>query len=232
MTVRVEEEKGGNYIQGVGNVQKTPGGVMVTMFPGEQKEVTYNNVDLGSVVLPDSFQTGQYSVRLSGDGKTLYSIRPLNGSFVMVFDRFAAQKDMPPQPKFEQGGQQRKRADGGTFISKDKLTCTAIFKVVSKKYLGMEIPYKMDYTFDFTTYKDEKVVRVPYGKVYLNKTYDFLVVCGWNPAVDDLPFPPDANLLPYLEELFRNRKVKVQATIKNGWIDGESLVRFDPENLE
>jgi hypothetical protein len=156
------------------------------------------------------------SLRMSGDGSELYSIRPNDGSVVLNFDRFSAKKDELPQPKIQKGGP--REYNGKKWFAKDKLVFTAIFKIVSKKYKTMEVPYVLDYTF--RQWEDTTDVVIPMGNKKCDQVIEFLKLCGWDEEADSIPWSD--NVLPFLEKVLRVKQKPILAVLKNGWIDSIS----------
>lgn len=210
MANRLVKEEGGNYIQGIGSLQINGDKVVITI--GDR---TFTDIDKAD--LPEGSVSGeQYSFRLSGDGSELYSIRPVEASVVVKFDKFASQKDMPPQPKIQKGGP--REYNGKKWFAQDKLVFTALLKIVSKRYRGMEIPYIMDYTFK--QWEDTTDTVIPFGSKRKDQVIDFLKFFGWKEDTDEIPYSD--NVLPFIEKMLKAKDVKVLATIKNGYIDSIS----------
>jgi len=215
MANRLVKETGGNYIQGIGKLVIDGDKVLINI-DGK----TYSDVEKST--LPEGAVSGEeYSFRLSGDGSELYSIRPVEASVVVKFDRFAASKNELPMPRIQKGGP--KEYNGKKWYAQDKLVFTAILKIVSKRYRGMEIPYIMDYTFK--QWEDSEDTVIPYGSKRKDQVVEFLKLFGWDEEQDSIPFSD--NVLPFLEKLLKARGTKVLATIKNGYID--SISSYDDD---
>lgn len=210
-------ESSGNYIQGVGTVQVN----------GDRASITIDDrtfSDFAKDDIPEGVVSGeQYSIRLSADGSQIFSLRPNQGSFVVVFDKFAAQKDMPPQPKIQKGGP--REFNGKKWEAKDKLVFTAVLKIASKRGRGMEVPFIMDYTFKQWENTEDTVI--PMGSKRKNQVIDFLKLFGWDENEDVIPYSD--NVLPFLEKLLRAKGKKVLVTVKNGYVT--EISEFDPDLL-
>jgi len=210
MANRLVEEKGGNYVQGIGTLQIAGDKVIITM-----NDKRYEDVSKAS--LPEGVVSGeQYSIRLSGDGTELWSIRPVQASVVVMFEKFAGKKDEIPQPTIQKGGP--REYQGKKWFAEDKLVFTAILKVVSKRYKGMEIPYIMDYTF--RQYEDTTDTIIPYGSKKKQQVLDFLKFFGWDAEIDAIPYSD--NVLPFLAKLLQSKGVKLLATVDKGYISNLS----------
>lgn len=217
MANRLVKEEGGSYIQGNGVVQINGEKVVITM---EDTGRTFT--DLMKDDLPEGVVSGEtYSIRLSADGTDLYSIRPIEASVVVRFEKFASQKDMPPMPKLQKGGP--REWNGKKWNAPDKLVFTAVLKIVSKRYRGMEIPYIMDYTF--RQWEDTNETAIPYGKKRQNQVLEFLKLFGWDDEEDNIPYSD--NVLPFLEKLLKAKNTKVLASIKKGYI--ETISPYDDD---
>jgi hypothetical protein len=225
MATHFEDAPSGNYLQGVGTIAINGTEATVTLINDKEGNRIFHDVSVKDV--PPEIITSlvglpageQFSVRMSGDGTELYSVRPNKASVVLQFEKFSAKKDELPQPKIQKGGP--REYNGKKWFAKDKLVFTAVFKVVSKKFKGMEIPYVLDYTFkQFETTTD---VVIPMGNKKCDQVIDFLHLCGWDENVDEIPWSD--NVLPYLEKCLRSKQKQVLAAINNGWID--SLSPFD-----
>lgn len=207
MANHLVEEKGGNYVQGVGVLQIVGDKVVITMNDKRYEDVAKSS-------LPEGVVSGeQYAIRLSGDGTDLYSLRPLSASVVVMFEKFIGKKDEPPSPTIQKGGPREK--DGKKWFQEDHLVFTALLKVVSKRYKGIEIPYIMDYTF--RQYENTSDTIIPFGNKRKQQVVDFLKFFGWDPETDVIPF--SENVLPFLEKLLHSKGVKVLATLDDkGWV--------------
>lgn len=215
MANKLVKEAGGNYIQGIGEL--TIDGDKVIIIMNDQRYT-----DIEKSTLPEGVVSGEkYSFRLSSDGGELYSIRPIEASVVVKFDRFASSKDEPPQPKIQKGGP--REYNGKKWMAQDKLVFTAILKITSKRYRGMEIPYILDYTFK--QWENTTDTVIPYGSKRKDQVIEFLKFFGWDEEEDSIPYSD--NVLPFLQKLLKARGVKVLATVKNGYI--ESISPFDDD---
>jgi hypothetical protein len=212
------EEKDNNYVQGIGKLQFDEAKTRVTAVIDGR---TYADID--PKTLPDGLISGQdYSIRLDSAGVEIFSVRPLKCSVVLEFDRFSAKKDEPPMPKVQKGGP--REYEGKKYIAKDKLVFTAIFKIISKTYKGLEIPYVMDYTFK--QWENSNETAIPFGSKNKAKTLDFLRLAGWNEETDIIPW--SENVLPFLEKLLVPCKKPLLAAIDDkGWVT--SLSPFSPD---
>lgn len=220
MPNHIVKEAGGDYLQGEATVT-LEGGKIVVVFTEDNKRY----MDVTMEKIPEGLVSGdKYQVRLNSTGTEMYSIRPVKCTAVAVFERFTAKKDEPPQPKVQQGGP--RNGSKGTWYAKDKLIFTALFKIVSKKYRGMEIAYPLDYTFK--QWENSTDTVIPTGSKNKDKVVTFLETTGWDAATDEIPY--SENVLPFLEKLLKARNKQVLLAVNDkGYIDSLSPFSNDLE---
>jgi hypothetical protein len=197
-------------ISGVAKVEVHPSQpkVKVTLKPTEEgaKPVSYV---IEKEDCPEYVRSGMYMVNLSGDGKKMYSIRPITGMAKFRVKQFMAKKDAEPAPKTVNG-------KFGPYM-----TFAVEFEIVEGENKGMTIPGS--YPFDFI----ESMEEVP-GKGTLpvlnvkkkqkspgnDRLWELLEVSG----VISLVMPYKENPLPMLQKHMLHQAKVFTGAYKDGWM--------------
>lgn len=154
--------------------------------------------------IPDCIRkSGTYMASISGDGKTLYGLRPLKGVFTVKVKNIASRKDEPPAPKERTGKY-------GPY-----LVFTVNLVITEGEYKGMEIPVQFNYKFVET---DDELTSIEIGTKKGNpgeRLMDFLEIAG----VGDVQIPYSDNVLPKVQKALLKAGVEFQVALKDGWAD-------------
>lgn len=213
--------------------QKGPTGLaMVTFGRGRLERVlfkegnysgqTYNpevppEQSITELIADNRLQTGDYVVRLSGDGKKLYGLSPYNASVTARFEKFAAAEGQPPIPKHFVGNRQKR--DGTTYPI-DEMTFTAVMRctgTVWPKYDGLSFPITLLYA------RNGNCLFADDGNGYaviqgLSDKANFLASFISQLGGPDLLIPYSANILPDLEKALQEADIEVMCVLEKGWV--------------
>jgi hypothetical protein len=182
--------------------KKNEAGVVVER--GKEYEIDKENA-------PKGIEAGHWSVALNSKGDTLYSARPLAGTFSAKFLKFSSAENAPPAPQAEPSTWRNKKGEVQT--GDPQLMFTAII-LVDDTY---EYPVKMPYRFSEDDKGNTTIVYSKLGK-RVEKLIDFLDVCG----VKDSVIPYTENILPALQEMIEDEGREFIVKVNNGWIDSFS----------
>jgi hypothetical protein len=204
------ETRGGSYLRGLADVRVRDDAELVIQFEdGDRFTVPYDMSAVGMI------EDGKYRVSLSSDGAQLFGIVPASGTYIVRYDGMVAAKGELPAPKMITGGPRKTKDGKKTWIAPDYLAFTVLLRIVSAKNKRMTVPYQLNYSFE--QYKDTDETVIPLGTKPLERTATFLQLAGMDFNRDSIPF--SENVLPYLDELFRDRNAKFQVVLKNGYVD-------------
>lgn len=160
-----------------------------------------------------TFPPGEYYVQLSEDKKEILAIRPNNGMFNVVVDRFISKEGEEPSP------QDRSYEFEGKTISYQAFS--VILKILSPKELkGMEILLTLRYHFtpieDEVNGKKVEVIALNHQKSkYTEFLKEFLSVSG---ALDAGPIKASTNILPTLAKRIARAEKSFKVVVKDGWV--------------
>lgn len=209
-------ETSGNTISGVAKVEihPTQPKVRVTFKPtveGEKpKAYTLEKEDC-----PEYVKSGVFIVNLSGNGKKMYSIRPVTGIAKFRVKEFIAQKDpktgkaKEPEPKLHNGKY-------GPYM-----TFSVSFEIVEGENKGMIVPGS--FPFDFIEGQEEipgqglqSVLNVKKKKdsKYNDALWEFLKATG----IAKITLPYKENPLPMLQRYILKENRVFSGAFKDGWM--------------
>jgi hypothetical protein len=154
---------------------------------------------------PKLLPGNEWNIKLNNDEKSIYSISPQNGQFLVKVKKFVSKEGVPPTPKFMRDW---KYPDHVFFV---------LLEIVGglESCIGMEILLMVPYRFDEDEDGNTKYTKWN-DRSNTVKTDQFLTYSGgWD--VGALKF--DDNLLP----AFQKRILKADKTfgviVKNGFVD-------------
>lgn len=163
-------------------------------------------------------------VELTEDETEIRNIRPANGTFYLVFDRFAAREDperrgkyLPPTIKHKEA-QKVTLPDGRSWTNPPHERFFAILRVVGgTQYDGMEFVKPLVYQFEESISEPGQMEIVYDRKHWYNELVNFLTIAGFDFDADTLT--RSENVLPQLQEVLKDRDVVFQGVVNNGWLD-------------
>lgn len=192
--------------------------VRVSFISGDSEGETFK-LDLEEC--PESVKTGRFFVSLSGKGDSVYSIRPVVGTFIVKFQKWARRENTPATPKEVVG-------KFGAYS-----VMTALLKIVKGDQKGMEIPLGLAYKFVDDGSGNVAIPTSEKSGTAAEKLINFLEATG----VLDEVLPYTDNILPMLEKKITKKDQPFSVVMKEGWVDyissleGVSITP-DPENVE
>ena len=205
------EVRSGSYIKGLAEVRIRDDAELVIVMDenGAKYTIPYDASDIGDIV------NGRYRVTVSSDGTKIFSITPVDGTFIVRYDGMVTQDGNLPMPKLMKGGERKSKNGKGTWIAPDYLAFTVLLKVISNPNKRIKIPYNLNYSFE--QYLDTKETLIPIGSSPLERTEKFLRVAGYDFSTDSIPW--SENVLPAVDDTLTDRAVKFQVFMKNGYVD-------------
>lgn len=162
------------------------------------------------------FPSGEYYIQLSEDKKSVVSVRPNQGMFVVKVDRFAVKEGETPTPKTITATDPTSKAEYSYQMF------TVVLKILSpKEYAGMELLFSPRYNFEGVedTVKGEKVEVVAYNHPRSKYTPLLQDFCDATGVWDKGPMKWSANILPTLQKRIAQADKKFQVVVKDGWIN-------------
>lgn len=177
--------------------------------------------NLRALVEASKLPNGEYSVRLSNDGKKLYGISPYNASVTARLLKFAAAEGQPPIPKHFTGNRTKK---DGTTYPVDEHTFTAVMVCTDSiwpKYAGLTFPISLLYARNgICLFADDgegyAVVSGMFDKA--NFLVNFIHQLGGDAVI--IPF--SSNILPDLEKVLHEADKEVLCVLERGWVSSIS----------
>jgi hypothetical protein len=193
--------------------------VRVSFIDGDDEGTTFK-VDLDNC--PESVKTGRFFVSLSGKGDTVYSIRPVIGTFIVKFVRWARAANTPATPKEMVG-------KFGPYQA-----MTALLKIFKGDNTGMEIPLFLNYKFVDDGAGNAAIPTSEKSGTAAERLINFLEATG---VLDDV-IPYTDNLLPMLEKKILKKDQPFSVHMKEGFVDfissleGVEVGGTDPEETD
>jgi len=160
-----------------------------------------------------SFPEGAVFATVSGDGSRLYSIRPLTGSFVVKFERFAAPEGELPAPKHYE---QTFTADDGTTRRSSYEGFTALLRITAGPWAGAILPSFLRY--GFVDAGDGVTTGLKSRGRHAERLAAFLEYAGLDLQSDTIPY--SENVLPWLEKTLQERNHDFMVVVDNGYVEG------------
>jgi hypothetical protein len=152
---------------------------------------------------PKNLSNGIWFVSLTLDKSKMMNLRPWNGIFKVITQKFAASKDKPPTPKEDD-------KYGLWFF-------TVILEVVEGNEKGMEIPLRLNYWF--TSMDEDGKVAVGYEYHPKSKYMPMLIdYCDLSGVWEKGPMPYKDNVLPMMEKRILAAAKTFQVSIKEGYV--------------
>lgn len=212
------ETRGGTYIRGLADVRiRDDAELLIKMDEdGRIFTIPYVVSELGTIA------EGRYRVSIGSDGSKLFGIVPEKGTYIVRYNGMVAQEGSLPVPKLIEARVCKKKA-GGTWTAPAKLVFTVLLRVLSVSHKRLTIPLPLDYSFE--QYKDSNETLIPLGSKSLEKTAKFVEMAGLDFTKDTIPW--SENVLPFLDELFRDRNTKFQIVLEKGYV--ESIIPMPSE---
>jgi hypothetical protein len=187
-------------------VSREKGKVKITYFD------TSESVILPLENCPSNICSGEkMMVKLSGDGKRMFSVYPADGMFKLTCTRLSHKDGEEPAPRTQEG-------KWGTYQS-----FIAITEIVDGDYKGMTIPYFLRYNFG-EFFQDGKsivgITKMGSKSIHSPKLEEFLMVTGanMNSSGVDAPITYKDNVLPAIEKRIQAHKKVFTGVLKDGWI--------------
>jgi hypothetical protein len=205
----------GQSISGVAMVEPHPSmpKVRVTFAPKTEGEKPVAYV-LEKEDCPEPIRKGKFMVSLSGNGKKMFSIRPITGMAKLKVKEFPAQRDA--QGNAKEPAPKTKTGKFGVYQ-----TFSVVFEIVEGENKGMEMPGS--FPFDFIEGQDEvdgKIVSVLNVKKKKDspgndRLWELLEVTG----VVKKTMPYKENPLPMLQKYMLKEDRTFSGAYKDGWIN-------------
>jgi hypothetical protein len=187
--------------------------VRVSFVDGDNEGETFK-IDLDNC--PESVKTGRFFASLSGKGDSLYSIRPVVGTFIVKFTRWARPENTVATPKEMVG-------KFGPYQS-----MTALLRIFKGDNAGMEIPLFLNYKFVDDGAGNAAIPTSEKSGTAAERLINFLEATG---VLDDV-IPYTDNLLPTLEKKILKKNQSFSVHVKEGFVDFISSlegVSVDPD---
>src|SRR3990167_2631182 len=158
-------------------------------------------------------------VELSEDETEIVGVRPYEGTYYLVFDRFASRPDMPPTIKHKDA-EKVTMQDGRSWTNPPHDQFFAILKIVGHKdWAGTEILRPLVYQFAEDP-SNPGVMEVLYErKFWYSQLLNFLEAAGFDFDADTLT--RSANVLPQLQEILKRRDAVFQGVMERGYLQRE-----------
>ncbi len=215
MAYKPQKIQTGGFLTGIASVQLHKDGkrVRVQMLDDEDKTFIIDRKEC-----PEYIMTGEFVVTLSSKGDHIYSMRPVDGLFLMRTQKFVSDGEQPPAPKTI-----NVKPDKGNAYSFEAFT--VLLEIVSGKENGMVVPYNLRYHFvpaeEEVTIKGKKQIAQVVALGHLKSKYtaaleEYLDVTH---AWDRGPIPYQDNILPSLEKRILRENVTFNVLMKSGWVD-------------
>lgn len=188
-------------IEGVGQIKFSPDGKFVGVKLQKDGQEFVYKVERSNA--PDNVKEGRWFVNLSSDGKTLFSIRPVNGLFTVGNVKIVTREGVPPAPKVNQ-------QYGYQFF-------IVLLEITEGENAGMKIPMILHYNFGEAVDEDgDSVVAIvkPMSKhtIALRK---FLNAVG---AWEEGKIRYRDNILPELARRITKQNKKFQVVLEGGFV--------------
>jgi len=195
--------------QGLANVKLLNKVVRITFKDGDVYEIPSDNWDKNR-------PAGEYNVTLNKAGDKIVGLKPIAGTYIVRFHKFANRVDEIPQTRIQRG-RHVDTADGKHFDIPDKLVFDALLEVVQQdRFEGLDILCILPYGFEPLSGTPFSTISVA-GKKDLERIEQFLRFSGYN-FDKDIPYAP--NVLPWLEEELKRAAKMFMVTIgEKGFID-------------
>ncbi len=160
--------------------------------------------------------SGTYIVTLNKSADKIIGLKPIKGSYLVKFNKFANRVGEVPQTRIQKGGP-RTNQKGQKYILPDKLVFDALLSVVDHDlYENLNILLILPYGFEPEPGTPNTTISVS-GKRDLENIETFMRLAGYD-FNKDMPYSP--NVLPFLEEDLRRQGKVFMVTIgDNGFID-------------
>lgn len=219
------------YLRGFAEVSYSKGGpifVRLDALKDAEGKVTRpeSTYEISPKSAPDdirSFPPGKYYVSLSADGQKLYSLGPVNGTYLARCLGFPPDREgKPAKPSFDPGGKEIKMKDGRSFTSQPRYTMSPRYRITGGRYKNTVCLGSLPYIFEQEV--DTGYARIA-GSLKQNEQ-----VTQWLEVFDIPPLPYSDNMLPILHEaLMEHEDKEVQVDVSNGFVNA---VRPLPETDE
>ena len=158
-------------------------------------------------------------IELSEDEQEIVGVRPFEGTFYVVFDRFASREGMPPTIKHKEA-EKVQMADGRSWMNPPHDQFFALLKIVgSKEWAGVEIVKPLVYQFAENPASPGEMEILYERKFWYSALLNFLEVAGFDFDADTLA--RSANVLVELQEILKRRDAVFQGVMENGWLNRE-----------
>lgn len=201
--METKQVKGSSTIYGQAEIRLTKKTVQVKM----DKRSGGKSYEVDRDEAPDNVQAGKWCVALNQDGTTLYSVRPISGTFLAKLEKFSAAEGADPVPVWETPTYKDKNG------TRREGQPQQYFGVILRTREDYEYYVKFPYRFDETK---EGNVTITYRKLgkRIENLLDFLKFAG----VVDKPVPYSENILPTLEEMILDEDQEFLIKVENGWV--------------
>ena len=158
-------------------------------------------------------------VELSEDEQEIVGVRPYEGTFYLVFDRFAARPGSAPTIKHKDA-EKVEMKDGRSWTNPPHEQFFAILKIVGNKdWAGVEIIKPLVYQFAEDP-ANAGVMEILYErKFWYSALLNFLEITGFDFDADTLA--RSVNVLPQLDEILKKRDLVFQGTMERGYLNRE-----------
>ena len=182
---------------------------------GSQYEIRFDDdgwkINIEQEDVPECMREGEMYVTLDEYNTKVVSIRPQGKAYYARFSGFWAEEGKLPSfrdVKFQPATRTR------NWDIPSHLEMTAQFKIEGdKQWEGFLVSKPLSYCF--MNYEDSgEVALTGWGS---KKTEQFLTELGIDMRKDSIPY--SENVLPVLQDMLRDRNVKLILNMKNGWIN-------------
>ncbi len=210
--------------------------VRVTITDREDKTVEkvldfpqgIKNVQIRGWQLQDA---SDVSINLTDDEMDfLYTPRPRNGTFYVVFSRFGAEDGELPTIKHDE-----KRDYEGKPWLPERYKVFALYEVINPgPYKGMEILDSITYEWEWDEHLEEFTIVGSKRKKWHEHHLKFLNVFGYDLQHDNIHYVEPSydaggitdihNILPELEDILQSRSKLGQVTVNKGWVQEDTIL--------
>lgn len=158
-------------------------------------------------------------IELSEDEQEIVAVRPAEGTYYLVFDRFASRENMPPTIKHKEAEKVTMK-DGRSWMNPPHDQFFAILKIVAHKdWAGVEIVRPLVYQFSENPAAPGEMEILYERKFWYSQLLNFLDVAGFDFDADTLA--RSANVLVELQEILKKRDMVFQGVMQNGYLNRE-----------
>jgi len=169
----------------------------------------------------------QMYIELTPDEDDIRSVRPIEGKYLLKFDRMAARLDpktdemMAPTIKHKPQEKVGPLPNGASWTNPPYDEFYALLKIVASEigkkspYDGIEVVKPVPYMFERNP--DDGMVEIVYDrKFWSDQLTNFLIEFGFDMDADNLT--PSENVLGEVQDILVRRSVPVRGEFQNGWL--------------